>query len=222
MEERSTYMKILSKLIAALALIAWVLCSAPTVQAGEIHQAAQKGNLKKVEAYLLENPELLNVGDLQEGRTPLHWAALGGSAEVASFLISKGAQIQARDKDGQTPIHLVITEEIARMLIKRGGDVTSKDNYGRMPLHYAAYYGREKMIDFFLASGSLINALDEEANTPLLWALNNGQKAAAVLLIEKGANVSAAAKDGTTPLKVAKKKGFRDIVDLLQKRNAQE
>jgi ankyrin repeat protein len=215
-------MKEQSKAYFILALAAWIFCTIMPVSAGEIHQAAQKGNVKKVEAYLQENPELLNVGDLQEGRTPLHWAALGGSVEVASLLISRGAQIQARDKDGQTPLHVVTTEEIARMLIKRGGDSTSKDNYGRMPLHYAAYYGRDRMIDFFLASGALLNAADEEGNTPLLWALINGQKGSAVLLIEKGAAVNAAAKDGTTPLRIARKKGYRDVVEMLQKRNARE
>ncbi len=36
-------------------------------------------------------------------RTPLHWAADGGHAEVISLLIDAGAQLEAKDRDNVRP-----------------------------------------------------------------------------------------------------------------------
>ena len=41
---------------------------------------------------------------LQDGRTPLHHAAMKGHAEVVSLLLEKGADIQARDEVRASPI----------------------------------------------------------------------------------------------------------------------
>jgi len=206
----------------ALLICCLFLYLAVPAGAGEIHQAAQKGDLKSVERFLKENPELLNTGDLGEGRTPLHWASLGGSVEVTSFLIRKGAQVHAKDTDGQEPLHCATKEEVAKILIGRGGNVTARDNYGRIPLHYAAYYGNENMVRYFLGAGSPVNAVDEEGNTPLVLAVRQGKKGAVGALIEKGAQVNLALKDGSTPLSIAKKKGYREIIVILEKNNARD
>ncbi|KAJ4307503.1 Ankyrin repeat and FYVE domain-containing protein 1, partial [Fusarium piperis] len=39
-----------------------------------------------------------------DGRTPLHYAALCRHAEVISLLLDKGANIEAQDSDGRTPL----------------------------------------------------------------------------------------------------------------------
>jgi len=190
--------------------------------AGEIHRAAEQGNAKKVEQYLKENPELLNAGDSHEGRTPLHWAALGGSTEVVALLIAKGAQVHAKDRDGQMPIHTASTEAVAGLLIGKGADIAAMDNYGRTPLHYAAYYGKEKMVEFSLNSGVQINLPDEDGNTPLLLAIENGRRGAALLLISRGAKVNTANREGSTPLRAAKKKGQKEVIEALVKKEARE
>lgn len=40
------------------------------------------------------------------GRTPLHWAVLGGRAEVVAYLLSKGAWSEGNDANDDTPLHL--------------------------------------------------------------------------------------------------------------------
>ncbi len=208
--------------LAGILLWCFLLFLGGPLRAGEIHLAAQKGDLKSVERYLKENPELLNTGDGSEGRTPLHWACLGGSVEVTTFLIRKGAQVHSKDMDGQEPLHCVTRESVAKILMSRGGNVTAKDNYGRLPLHYAAYYGRDIMVTYFLDAGSPVNAIDEEGDTPLLLAVGQGKKGAAEILMARGAQVNVTAKDGSTPLSIAKKKGYRDIVTILEKSNARD
>lgn len=208
--------------LTGIVLWCFFLCLGGSVRAGEIHLAAQKGDLKSVERFLKENPELLNIGDISEGRTPLHWACQGGSVEVATFLIKKAAKVHAKDMDGQEPLHCATREEIARILINRGANGTEKDNYGRIPLHYAAYYGRDNMVKYFLYIGSPVNAIDDEGNTPLVLAVEQGKKGAVEELIAKGAQVNVALKDGSTPLSIAKKKGYREIILILEKNNARD
>ena len=41
-----------------------------------------------------------------EGRTPVHWAVLGGHAAVLDYLLSKGAYPDAFDSNDDSPLHL--------------------------------------------------------------------------------------------------------------------
>ena len=50
------------------------------------------------------------------GRTPLHWAAKGNSVEVARLLIKAGADVAARNKDGNTPLDLATQRENQEMI----------------------------------------------------------------------------------------------------------
>jgi len=81
---------------------------------GEIHDAAEKGNLEKAKALLKDNPALVFSKD-REGRTPLllavNYREFGfyehkpeHKAVVALLLINK-ADANAKDKWGGTPLH---------------------------------------------------------------------------------------------------------------------
>jgi len=65
----------------------------------ELHQAATKGDLKKVKK-LLEQGADVNARD-SDGRTPLHEAAYKDHLDVAKLLIEKGADVNARDGVGR-------------------------------------------------------------------------------------------------------------------------
>ena len=58
------------------------------------------------------------------GSTPLHGVAVGGSKEIAELLIAKGSDVNAKQKAGSTPLDLAIQfkePEIAALLRKHGG-----------------------------------------------------------------------------------------------------
>jgi len=57
---------------------------------GEIHEAAEGGNLAKVKALLLEDPNLINARDNQ-GRTSLWYAKNYGHKNMYEFLRERGA-----------------------------------------------------------------------------------------------------------------------------------
>ena len=49
--------------------------------------------------------------------TPLHYAAANGHKEIAELLIEKGADLNAKNVVGMTPLHYATTKEIADLLL---------------------------------------------------------------------------------------------------------
>ncbi|KIE04361.1 hypothetical protein NF27_II00010, partial [Candidatus Jidaibacter acanthamoeba] len=77
-------------------------------------------------------------------QTPLHILAGRGDSDkkTAKTLIRAGANIDAVDKEGYTPLHFAIMKEnidIIKLLIKKGANVNRIDNTGRTALHILVY-----------------------------------------------------------------------------------
>ena len=56
--------------------------------------------------------------------------------KVVKLLIDAGADVNAKNNDGKTPLHIIKkSETIAQMLIDAGADVNAKNKKGYTPLH---------------------------------------------------------------------------------------
>jgi uncharacterized protein len=74
------------------------------------------------------------------GRTPLHLACRHGHAAVAELLISKGAQVNARDKKGRTPLFEAASRgysDCVSVLLKSNADASAVCDSGQTPLSEA-------------------------------------------------------------------------------------
>lgn len=71
----------------------------------------------------------------------LHDAAWWGDKPAVERLIAQGADVNAKDDGGWTPLHWAAgrhDEQVAELLIAKGADVNAKDNDGWTPLRIAA------------------------------------------------------------------------------------
>ncbi|MEG4107510.1 ankyrin repeat domain-containing protein [Microcoleus sp. S13_C5] len=173
-------------------------------------EAARQGDTKTVRHYLdlgiSANSRVKNDENL------LH---LAGSKEVAELLIAKGADVNAKDSYGHTPLHVATASDrikVAQTLIAKGADVNAKGTDGYTPLHFAAMLDRIKVAQMLIANGADINAWTGSQyfnKTPLFFARSPEM---AKLLIAKGADVNAKNKNGMTPLHTARSKAIAQIL----------
>ncbi len=130
---------------------------------------------------------------LSDGRTPLH-AVVNSPARVKA-LIQAGADVNAVDSSGSTPLHIVSNPESALMLTRAGANLSATDNDGLMPLHRAL--GKPACVSTLIQAGADVNAADAQGRCPIEMTLNTETLG---LLIRAGADVNAKDSAGQTLL----------------------
>ncbi len=101
-------------------LTLWLSC-ALAVSAGELQDAAARGDIAKVRSLIRSNPLAISARD--GGTTALHEAARAGHIEIVKLLVTSGANVNATDFSGLTPLKLATSKhpEIATYLRANGG-----------------------------------------------------------------------------------------------------
>ena len=80
-------------------------------------------------------PQATQVRDAQ-GRTPLHIAALRGNRRLANLLLHNGADVNAQDNDGNTPMHLIQdSQRMPNLLLTYGADWSIENHAGENPVY---------------------------------------------------------------------------------------
>lgn len=149
------------------------------------------------------------------GDTLLHAAADGWQYHMVEFLIVAGADRNAQNSDGQTPLHMITESrnvpdvgcfnsypdplmarsETFSVLGLYGADANIKDVGGATPLHRAAREGDLFAIDA-LARPTTIDELNTNGATALMLAVLYGHTSCAKRLMEIGANSDITSPDG--------------------------
>lgn len=110
----------------------------------------------------------------KETKRELHYAV---DAKTVRLLVEKGANVNAKDVEGYTALHLAVTEkrlEIVRELIKSGGNVNAEE-YGNKctPLHLACMIGEKEIVKELVKAGGEIVQADKFGMTGMDYAKNS-------------------------------------------------
>ena len=168
---------------------------------------------------------LLDHGAIIEA-TFLSQAAGRGDVDIAEIFIAHGADVNAKDRGGNTALHAAAwdgRDEVVKLLLSKGAEADAKRSDGLTPLINAAGPGAERngkgCVEMLLAKGVNINATDGDGETALHKAAYYGNKDVVEILLAHGASINATNKNGKTPLKVASKP---EIAELLRQHGAKE
>ncbi|KAL1883246.1 hypothetical protein Daus18300_000304 [Diaporthe australafricana] len=164
------------------------------------------------------------------GRTALHLAVEGLKIKVVQLLLDseQKADIDAKDREGQTPLRLAIeldqstaSDDITQLLLNRGADIELRDRSTHTtPLKWAAEAGRELLVQWLIKKGANLNAEDNVDSSPLHAAACSGSLRISQQLLDNGAAVGQRNSQKKTPLHYAARRGHVAVVQCLLDKNA--
>jgi ankyrin repeat protein len=100
------------------------------------NECSAPGASQIVRALLQRGPDRVNAAYGVKRCTALHMAARRGNVEVIGALLDGGADIEARDSAGETPLRRAVNcnkVDAARLLLARGADPHSQGSRGLTP-----------------------------------------------------------------------------------------
>ena len=164
----------------------------------------------------------LNQADTY-GDTVLHTATmLRAGSDVIKLLKTNGADINARNKEGVTPLTIAIQSEdikTIKYLTANGASIHTQDTHGKSPLSMAFEMSNE-VFEATLNEGNC-NTQDSEGNTPLHIALLNGAPMSKIQhIIGLTQDVNIRNKNGDSPLYIAAVNNMEQVGKLLLEKGA--
>jgi len=150
-------------------------------------------------------------------------------SETVKFLLSQGVDVNAKDKEGFTPLILASDRNrpsVVQTLLDGNADVNAKcdcSGYlsgGWTALMIASREGRADIVRMLVAKHAVVDLRNNAGRTALAAAAGKGDAEVARILLDDGADPNARDDDGKTPLKYATAEGNLDVVRLLVQRGA--
>ncbi len=142
------------------------------------------------------------------------------SLTMVKECLQQGAQVNANDKNGITPLMRASMNgctQIAAALLEKGADINLKSaQSGFNALHFACLNGYPETAKLLLEKGPDINTPSKDGVTSLILAAFFGRVEVVKLLVAKGANINAVDGQGHNAAQWANAQGYPEIAQLLQ------
>ncbi|KTF92353.1 hypothetical protein cypCar_00008339 [Cyprinus carpio] len=161
----------------------------------------------------------LNSQTDRTGETALHLAARYARADAAKRLLDAGADANAHDNMGRTPLHAAVAADaqgVFQILIRnRATDLDARMNDGTTPLILAARLAVEGMVEELVHCHADVNAVDDHGKSALHWAAAVNNVDATLVLLKNGANRDMQDNKEETPLFLAAREGSFEAAQVL-------
>ena len=116
-----------------------------------------------------------------------------GDRKGALALIASGANVNATQPDGSTPLHWAVyrvDRELVTALLRRGAKADVVNKYGASALTEATRVANIELAGMLLEAGASANVTNGDGQTPLMLAARSGVVPMAKLLVQHGADVN--------------------------------
>ncbi|KAH7414981.1 hypothetical protein KP509_14G021900 [Ceratopteris richardii] len=181
-----------------------------------IHLASKRGLLHVLKVLITHKCNL--DAQTEKGETPLMLCIIHDHQECFLELINSGADLAARDKDGNTVMEIAkqtgktafVYQTVCNVILS-GRKLYSSDLQTFSPLHYAAHHGNAEVIRELLKRKEAdIDQQDKTGLTAAMIAAQGGQIEAFKVLVFLGANISVKNMEGGDTMKLAEQAGYKD------------
>ncbi|HEY6026872.1 MAG TPA: ankyrin repeat domain-containing protein [Pseudolabrys sp.] len=192
-----------------------------------LHAAAARGDTASIER-LIQDGAATSARDNHQ-RTPLHVAAFRKQTDAALRLMRLGADPNALDAQRYDIVTIAAVADDVPMLktaLAGGGKATNITSpYDGTALIAAAHLGHDEVVRTLIAAGAPLDHVNNLGWTALIESIvlgDGGKRHVACLeaLVQAGANVNIADRSGATPLALAKRRGYAEMVAILEKAGA--
>jgi ankyrin repeat protein len=153
----------------------------------------------------------LELTDMDDGWTALHYASHSGCQESVKQLIDKGANIEARTNINETPLHLAAKNnsfEVVKLLMENGARIEAKTNINETPLHLAAQKNNLDVMKLLIKKGAHIEAKTNKNKTAVYLAATLNHVSIVECLAAKNCQMKEA-------LKIAVENNFVEIAKCI-------
>jgi ankyrin repeat protein len=117
-----------------------------------IHLAVLVGNIEGVKQHLAAGTDVNLISDGIE-KTALHSAVQVGHKEITELLIDNGANVNAKNRIGETPLHQAVSREVVELLIANKAKVNTLSRLGATPLDTAILRKQPEITDLLRKHG---------------------------------------------------------------------
>ncbi|TFG63668.1 MAG: hypothetical protein E4H36_05030, partial [Spirochaetales bacterium] len=150
-------------------------------------------------------------------------AAARGELQTITRLLDAGADVNAADTGGSTPLHQAAyfgRLEAVKLLLSKGAVIDSKDNGDQTPLSFAVRQGRAETARYLITNGADIHTQSSYNMTLLHWAASSGSVELVNMFLDYGLNLESKNRILETPLHSAASAGRTEVIRVLLSRGA--